>query len=235
MKKLMFITLFAFAHLLAFAQKPLGEAKSGNADKSDPQAVSILSKVNKKYATFASMQLDLKLTIEDGKYKEEQKGKVFVKANKFKIDSKDQLIISDGKTNWVYLKNDNELQISDPDPDDVALFSSPDKLIKSFEKDFISGYAGEEALKGKTVYVIEFKPKDRNSEYSKVRVKIDKTSLEIQNIKVFDKSNIHYTIDIEKFVKNPPLNESIFKFDESKVPEENIVRLNDTKKGGKKN
>jgi outer membrane lipoprotein-sorting protein len=173
------------------------------------------------------MQLDLEVTIEDGKLKEEIPGKVSVQGNKFRIDSKDQLIISDGKTNWIYLKEAKELQISNPDPDDVAMFSSPDKLLKSYQKDFISAYVGPVTYSGKIVDVIEFKPKDRNSEYSKIRVYIDKTSMNVLKIKIFDKSNIHYSIEIKKFVKNPSLSESHFKFDESTVSKENIIRLND--------
>lgn len=226
MKKLMLIGLLTFVAVGLFAQKPsLGQAKSGNAEKSDPKSVNILSSVNKKYASYKSMKMDLKVTIEDGKFKEEQTGKVSVQGNKFRIDSKDQLIVSDGKKNWVYLKASKELQISKPDPDDVAMFSSPDKLLKSYQKDFISAYAGLVTYGGKSVHAIEFKPKDRNSEYSKVRIYIDKTTYNILKIKVFDKSNIHYSIEVAKFVKNPTLKASDFIFDESTVKKENTIRL----------
>lgn len=230
MKKLMLFGLITFISFGLFAQKSVSTAKSGGTEKSDAKSVELLNRVNKKYATYKSMQLDLKLTIEDGQLKEVQKGEVSVKGNKFRVKSKEQEIISDGKTNWIHLIRQNELQISNPDPDDVAMFSSPDKLLKSFEKDFISQYAGTSTLQGKTVDVIEFKPKDRNSEYSKVRVMIEKSSLNVLKIKVFDKSNIHYTIEVEKFVKNPTLNDSFFQFDESKVPEENTVRLNSSRR-----
>jgi outer membrane lipoprotein carrier protein len=230
MKKLMLFGLITFISFGLFAQKTIGTTKSGLTEKSDAKSVDLLNRVNKKYATYKSMQLDLKLTIEDGKFKEIQKGEVSVKGNKFRVKSKEQEIISDGKTNWIHLVMQNELQISNPDPDDVAMFSSPDKLLKSFEKDFISQYAGNSTLQGKTVDVIEFKPKDRNSEYSKVRVMIEKSTLNVLKIKVFDKSNIHYTIEVEKFVKNPSLTDAFFRFDESKVPEENTVRLNSSRR-----
>ncbi len=230
MKKLMLFGLITFMSFGLFAQKSVATTKSGLSEKSDAKSTSLLNRVNKKYATYKSMQLDLKLTIEDGQLKEVQKGEVSVKGNKFRVKSKEQEIISDGKTNWIHLIRQNELQISNPDPDDVAMFSSPDKLLKSFEKDFISQYAGKSTLKGKSVDVIEFKPKDRNSEYSKVRVMIEKSTLNVLKIKVFDKSNIHYTIEVEKFVKNPSLSDNFFKFDESKVPEENTIRLNSSRR-----
>jgi outer membrane lipoprotein carrier protein len=226
MKKLMMLGLLSFLSIGLFAQPKINATRIGAAEKSDPQAVSILSQVNKKYASYQSMQLDLKLTIEDGKFKEVQEGKVSVKGNKFRVKSKEQEIVSDGKTNWIYLIQQNELQISNPDPDDVAMFSSPDKLLKSFEKEYISQYAGTATEEGKVVHVIEFKPADRNSEYTKVRVTIDKVSLNVQKVKVFDRSNIHYTIEVLKFVKNPTISDTYFTFDEKKVPKENIVRLN---------
>lgn len=226
MKKLMLIGLFSFVAIGLFAQKSsLGTAKSASTEKSDPKAESILSKVNTKYASYKSMKMDLKVTIQDAEFKEEQSAKVSVKGNKFKIDSKDQLIISDGKKNWIYLKEAEELQISKPDPDDVGMFSSPDKLLKMYQEEFVSGYMGLFKLSGKIVHKIEFKPKDKNSEYSKVAVYIDKTDLSVVKIKVFDKSNIHYSIQMKNFVKNPAMKDSEFKFDESTVPEENIIRL----------
>ncbi|MFK7949563.1 MAG: outer membrane lipoprotein carrier protein LolA [Saprospiraceae bacterium] len=228
MKKLMLIGLLSFVAIGLFAQKSsLGTAKSGSKEKSDPQAESILNKVNTKYASYKSMKMDLKVTIQDGKFKEEQTAKVSVKGNKFKIDSKDQLIISDGKKNWIYLKEADELQISKPDPDDVGMFSSPDKLLKTYQEEFISGYMGLFKLSGKIVHKIEFKPMDKNSEYSKVAVYIDKTDLTVVKIKVFDKSNIHYSIRMENFVKNTTMKDTDFKFDESTVSEENIIRLCD--------
>ena len=228
MKKLMLIGLFSFIAVGLFAQKTsLGTAKSASTEKSDPQAESILGKVNTKYASYKSMKMDLKVTIQDGKFKEEQTAKVSVKGNKFKIDSKDQLIISDGKKNWIYLKEDGQLQISQPDPDDVGMFASPDKLLKMYQDEFISGYIGKFKLNGKVVHKIEFKPKDKNSEYSKVAVYIDVNSLNVAKIKVFDKSNIHYSIEMKNFVKNTDMKDSDFKFDEKTVSEENIIRLCD--------
>lgn len=228
MKKLLFVTLFAFLITNLFAQKSsLGSAKSATAEKSDPKAESILNEVNTKFASYKSMKMDLKVTIQDGSYKEEQEAEVLVKGNKFKIVSKDQEIVSDGKKNWVYLIESNELQISIPDPDDVGMLSSPDKLLKTYQDEFISGYMGLFKLNGKIVHKIEFKPTDKNSEYSKVAVYIDKVDLSVVKIKVFDKSNIHYSIEIKNFVANPPISDSVFKFNESKVPEDNIIRLCD--------
>ena len=231
MKRLMLMSLMCLIGFGVLAQKSKTTprtsyaTKARLAHKSDPKSVAILSKVNKKYAAYKSMKIDLVVTIADGDYKETQQGKVYVKGNKFKIVSKDQEIVSDGKTNWVYLKRLKELQISNPDPDDIALFSSPDKLLKSYEKDFTSALIGEATEGGKSVYKIEFKPKDRNSEYSKVRVTIAKNTFTINKIKVFDKSNIHYTVAVKSFVRNSSLSDSFFTFDTKKVPKDNIMDL----------
>lgn len=231
MKKLMLLGLLVlFSINVTFAQrtKPKRSTRTTRSvQKSDPKAVAILDKVNKKYAAYKSMQIELTLTIQDGAYKEVQKGKVTVKGNKFKIESRDQEIVSDGKTNWVYLKNNGDLQISNPEPDDMPIFSSPDKLLKSYEKDFISGLIGEFKEGNRMIYRIEFKPKSRRSEYSKVRVTIDKKTKSILKIKVFEKNNTHYTIKVTRLVKNVTLKDSFFKFDARKrgIKEDKIIDL----------
>ena len=212
MKNLILLYLICFNTFHLFAQ-------NDSIFQSDLNSIEILNKVNEKYAVYQSIEFDLVVTVADGDYKETQEGKVYVKGNKYKIVSEDQEIVSDGKTNWVYLKRLKELQISEASPDDIALFSSPDKLLKSYEKDFTSTLIGEATEGGKVVYKIEFKPKDRNSEYSKVRATITKNTFTINKIKVFDKSNIHYTVTVKSFVPNPSLEDNLFTFDKFKIVE----------------
>lgn len=225
MKKLIILGLMVLFGISAVTAQRTKPKTTRSVQKSDPKAVAILNKVNKKYAAYKSMQIDLTLTIQEGNYKEVQKGKVTVKGNKFKIESKEQEIVSDGMTNWVYLKTNGDLQISNPEPDDMPIFSSPDKLIKRYERDFISGLIGEFKEGNRMVYRIEFKPKSRRSEYSKVRVTIDKNTKSILRIKIFEKSNMHYTINVTRLVKNITIKDSFFKFDESSVPDDKKIDL----------
>mgnify|MGYP000383278692 CR=1 FL=1 len=178
--------------------------------KSDAASTKILNKVHAKYAAYKSMQMDLKMTLKSGKKVESQKAKLIVKGEKFKMTMKGQEMICDGKTLWNYQKDSKELYISDPAEEDMGMFNSPDKLLKMFEKDFISALIATVKEKGRTVYKIEFKPKSRSAEFSKIRVSVDKATSQVKNIKIFDKSNTHYTIDILNVKTNVATSNSTF-------------------------
>lgn len=200
--------------------------KAGQAETSDAKALAILDKVKAKYASYSTMQFDAVLTIKDGDYTESQKGTVSVKGkDKFKLETKDQDIYVNGETVWTHIKAVKEVQISDFDEEGMGMFGSPDKLLENYAKDFIVSPAVSTTANGKKAYLIECKPKDRNSEYSKARIVIDQATNRLVSIKVFDKSNIHYTIAINKFSANPSLNDAYFKLNTAGIPKENIIDM----------
>ena len=58
-----------------------------------------------------------------------------MKKNKFKLKLANQEIYNNGKTVWTYLKDANEVSISDYTPDDDS-FVTPEKVIKLYKKDY---------------------------------------------------------------------------------------------------
>ncbi len=214
--------LFILVCLVAFGANTMNaQKKSKNqfTDKSDPASVKILKKVHQKYASYKSMQMELTMSLKTGDKVEKQSAKLTVKGDKFKMIAKDQTMISDGETLWNHQKVNKELYISEPEDDDeMGLFSSPDKLLKTFEKDFISALITTTKEKGRAVYKLEFKPKTRDSDFTKIRVTIDKATNKINRIKIFDRSNTHYTIDIKNVKTNVAVTNSTFGVNVKKLP-----------------
>lgn len=178
--------------------------------KSDAQSVAILKKVNQKYTAYKTMQMDIKLTVKAGKTTETQTAKLTVKGNKFRMNSKAQDIASDGKKVYNHQKGAKELYISLAEDEDMMIFGSPDKMLKAYEQDFISALVGTATENGRTVYKIEFKPKSKNSDYTKIRITIDKATSSIKRIKIFDRSNTHYTISMSNFKTNMTVGDAQF-------------------------
>jgi outer membrane lipoprotein carrier protein len=76
----------------------------------------------------------------------------------------------------------------------------------------------EPLLDGKKVTQIEFKPLDRDSEYSKMVLYVDEKSKEMAQMKVFSKDGGRYTLKINDIVANKKYAMETFTFDESKFP-----------------
>ena len=82
------------------------------------------------------------MTIESpGKVKEVQKGTLYIKGDKYRLEFAGQDVISDGKTRWTYVKDANEIQIDNQRKDENAI--TPTNIFTLYEKGWNSKYIGE--------------------------------------------------------------------------------------------
>jgi outer membrane lipoprotein-sorting protein len=208
--------LFLIAGTLA-AQTP----KPAPPEKNDPAAKKILDRIRSKYEGYKTFEAGFTLTVEvPGEDKDVQKGTVGQEGDKFRLDMPQQVIVNDTKTTWVYLKKNNEVQINDSEPSSSeSSFLTPKELLRRYQKgDFLYAIT-DKVTEGTKVYTqIEFKPKDKKSEYSKIRLSIDEKAGAIQSIKAFGKDNSRYTFTINRFSPNKVLAGDYFAFDTKKYP-----------------
>jgi outer membrane lipoprotein-sorting protein len=193
----------------------------GTAEQSDPEARKVLDKIRKKYEGYKSFEAAFTLGIEvPQQAKQTQKGTIGQEGDKFRLEMNDQLIIDDRKTTWVYLKKNNEVQVSNSDPNSQdAGFMTPKELLRRYQKgDFIYAITDKVAEGTQIITEIEFKPVDRKSEYSKFRVSINENAGSIQQIKAFAKDGSRYSFVVTRFTPNKTLGVSYFTFDKSKYP-----------------
>ena len=209
---------------MLFAQQKKDPIKApAFVEKSDPEATKTLNKLRDKFQKYPALSGDFVLTIEGGKNKETQQGKIAQKGDKYRIINGGNELICDGKTIWMYQKtgaNANSVQINDFDPADEDMLA-PNNLFKLYEQENKFFYAITNEVG--TLQEIEFKPLDKKSEYNKIRLKVDKLKLEIKEVKVFGKDGMRYTLVLNN-LGSANLEDSYFRFDKSKYPG---VKVND--------
>jgi len=197
------------------------QAQSGApAEKSDPEAKKLLDRVRKKYASYTSLDAAFALTIEvPGANKEVQKGTVSQEGDKFRLDMTDQLIVSDAKTTWVYLKKNKEIQIDNADKNSQSAFLTPQQLLSRYEKgDYLYAITERNTVNGKSMVQVEFKPVDKRSEYSKLRLTIDEKAGTLESIKAFAKDGSRYTFAISALTPNKAFAAGHFSLDPKQYP-----------------
>ncbi len=215
MKRLLFPLLTLFSMTAAIAQAP------APAEKSDPEAKKLLDKIRKKYEGYKTLEAAFALTIEvPGQAKEVQKGTVGQEGSKFRLDMDQQVIVSDGQATWVYQKKNNEVQINNAEPDGSDNgFMTPKDLLNRYQKgDYLYSVVDKVTEGGKLLTQIEFKPKTKKSEYSKLRISIDEKAGTIQNVKAFAKDGSRYTFAISRLAPNKTFAADYFTFDAKKYP-----------------
>ncbi len=217
MKRIMLLAICGFIVTSLSAQEKNDYSSS---TQSDPAAKAVLDKVRAKFEGYSSFEAEFSLVIElPEEPKEVQKGKLQQKGEKFRLNLESHGIVSDGESIWLHLKNAQEVQISDVEEGDGDLLSPKDLLQIYESEEYVYVLANEFMENNRPVQQIEFKPLDRDSEYSKLRMTLDKKSSDIVRIKVFAKDGSRYTLNMNKMKPNVSFTADHFTWTKKECPD----------------
>lgn len=212
MKKSFFATLLMFVGTYSYSQY-------------DPKALEILEAMSKKYKAIPTFEANITtgLVNESEGVKEEFKGKITVKGDKFRLLLDDQEIINNGTTVWTYLPSAKEVNIDnfDPSSDDV----NPTKIFDMYKKGFKYLYLADKTEGGVMCEEIDLVPEKKDPQYFKIKMMIVKKDKSIQSWTMFDKAGNRFIYTITKFNPNIKLDDSFFTFDPKKYPGIEVIDL----------
>ncbi|MBF0650562.1 outer-membrane lipoprotein carrier protein LolA [Dysgonomonas sp. GY75] len=177
---------------------------------------------NKAGAVTASFTLDSKDT--KARSVHSYDGKAFMKGNKFKIEIPDAITWFDGTTQWVYIKDTEEVNISNPTGEELQAIS-PSVLFNIYKKGFNLSYKGEKRINGKSLYEVELIPQKKGGDFTKIAVLIDKASNIFSKITVTDKAGIENILTIKSYQAGSNLTDDVFHFNKKDFPRAEVVDL----------
>jgi len=191
----------------------------------DPKALEILEAMSKKYKAFTSFEANItsSMTNDVEGIKEEFKGKITVKGDKFRLAMDDQEIINNGTTVWTYLPAAKEVNIDNYDPDADEI--NPSKIYELYKKGFKYLYLEDQTENGVLCEVVDLVPEKKDAQYFKIKMNIDKKDRSIQSWTMFDKSGNKYKYSITKFTPNVTVADAFFTFDPKKYPGVEVIDL----------
>ena len=158
------------------------------AAQQDPKAGKILDQMSSKYQALKAFQATFTQTLENpgAKVKQNINGDIVVSGPKFRLKISGQEVINDGKTTWTYLKNENEVNISDSDPDSQEM--SPSQIYTMYKKGYKYNYVQQVTEGGEVLDVIELSPENRQNDVFKVRLKVRKKDTSVKSWQMFKKN-----------------------------------------------
>ena len=202
----------------------------------DPAAKKILDRVSKKYKAYNTLRLYFLYQMYDNKdttnrMKEHYKGYLYIKGqNKYKLIVPELEVFSDGVKIYTLNKKDKELTITLYDPESQSVLS-PQKLLFIYNKGFKYLYRGQATFdtkslangkvvpKKRTMYIVDLYPEHpRKSQYSIIRIWIDKNTDQIVSIKYQGRNGIDYVVDILQQTPNIKIPALMFTFDRKRLP-----------------
>lgn len=217
MTKIFYFSLVCF---LLIWVNPVFSQTSTRSEK-DPKAKASLDLMKRRYESFSSFEISFTLEMElPEQARQIQKGLFIRKGVKYKFASDQQTVLCDGKSLWVILPKEKEVQINDmPEMSEKEDILSPDALFNIYKRKDLSFFVLKEyEEKGKILQLIGFKPIDKMADYSKMELVLDKKSGEIISFKAFAKDGSRYLFRFGVPKTNQSIPESLFQFKKSDFP-----------------
>ena len=185
----------------------------------DQKSQSILDNLSEKTSNYKTIEVHFTNIFfsEIANVEESQKGIISVQGNAFKLETDNQLIISDGETTWIYLIEENEVNITEGNEDETL---NPSSIFTMYENGYKNKYIRDDGKHHHiNLFPIESGP------FSRIEMKINKLKMEISSFTMVDKQGSLFTYNIEKFVADKVFSKDFFKFDSSKYPGIDIIDL----------
>ena len=190
----------------------------------DEKSNEILQQLSINTQAYKNIDVDFNFKFENvtQEISENQKGNIKIVSNKFRLELNQQIIISDDTTQWIYLKESNELQIMEYDSLDDMI--SPNKLFTIYEEGYKNSYVELKNESDITLHIIDLFPIESNA-FQKIQLQINSEKIQLHNIILFDKNGGSFTYLITKFSTDNNLDDNLFKFNSEEYPEIEIIDL----------
>jgi outer membrane lipoprotein carrier protein len=173
----------------------------------------IIESLRKKYTSIDDAVVKFEQTVKYGVSKFEQSFSgtfYFKKKNKYRIETDQQIVVTDGVTSWLYSKVNNQVIIDKYREDKDT--SSPEKFLLSISDEYIPVILRTERNEGKKVYILKLTPRDENSSIESAKIWIVEGDLQITRVEITDISGTVTTYSVKSIKINSGVEDSIFKF-----------------------
>jgi chaperone LolA len=173
----------------------------------------IIESLRKKYASIDDAVVKFEQTVKYGVSKFEQSFSgtfYFKKKNKYRIETDQQIVVTDGVTSWLYSKVNNQVIIDKYREDKDT--SSPEKFLLSISDEYIPVILRTERNEGKKIYILKLTPRDENSSIESAKIWVVEGDLQITRVEITDISGTVTTYSVKSIKINSGVEDSIFKF-----------------------
>ena len=144
-------------------------------------------------------------------------GEIAIKGKKFHATTPDATIWFDGKTQWTYMKGNDEVNISNPTEAQLQAIN-PYNFINIYKK----GYKLS-SKKVENSYEVHLIPTDKSRKIQEMYIIVDQQSYRPTHVKMYQ--NGKWTVLLISSLKSTSLNDGLFQFNAKDFPQAEIIDL----------
>ncbi|MDD4970176.1 MAG: outer membrane lipoprotein carrier protein LolA [Paludibacter sp.] len=166
-------------------------------------------------AKTSAIKTNFKLAISDKKDPQPivSTGTFTLKGNKFVLEMDAMKAWFDGKTQWAYVSQNNEVSITEPTVKELSE-TNPMAILSGFKSKCLIRFSSK--VKSTQNYCIEMIPKTKNNDITKIDVQINKTNGALYSIKLYNKNGGNTLLTLSNFQKGVNVSDNTFVFNSAK-------------------
>lgn len=162
-------------------------------------------------ARTSAIKTNFKLIISDKKDPQSMvsSGVFTLKGNKFILEMDAMKAWYDGKTQWAYVSQNNEVSITEPTVKELSE-TNPMAILSGFKSKCLIRFSTR--VKSANNYCIEMIPRMKNNEIQKIDVQINKINGNLVSIKLTNRNGSASLLTLSNFQKGIHVSDNIFVF-----------------------
>ncbi len=151
-------------------------------------------------------------------------GTIFIKGDKFRLETPSSITWFDGKTQWSYLVDNQEVNISNPTAEELQSIN-PYTFIGLYKQGYQYSIGPLKQYKGKSIAEINLQAEKPRQEIQQATLYLSSNDGQPLFIKITDCNENISSIEIISLEKDLNLPENQFVFDRKKYPQAEIIDL----------
>lgn len=151
-------------------------------------------------------------------------GNIRLKGEKFVLKTTDAITWFDGETQWSYLADSEEVNISNPSEEEL-LGINPYALLSIYEKGFSYVLGKTRTYQGRAIYEVLLTATDKTKEMSKLTLYLSRDTYQPLYILAELNNGSRTEITITSYRTGQQYNDSTFVFDKKKYPRAEVIDL----------
>ena len=187
--------------------------------QTDQKAKEILDKVSAKTKSYTSITANFDFIMENTEVdmKETSQGSIIIQGDQYKLNLNETEVLCDGKSQWVFMPDANEVNISEAGSDEEGALN-PATIFTIYEEGYNYTYLGEFTNNAKQTFKIDLIPTEEN-DFSRVILEIDQKNYQIISATMHGTNGSLYTIIVKSMATEKKYPESTFIFDKAAHPD----------------
>lgn len=163
---------------------------------------------------------NLKITEKNALNSQSNSGTFTLKGDKFVLEMDEAKAWFDGKTQWAYMVQSNEVSITEPTTQEIAAIN-PMAILSGYKAKSVVRFSKKKSAQN---HIIEMSPKQKNNDFTLIVVQINKSNQQLVSISLTDKNGIHTMLSLTNYHKGIKVTDELFQFNKNKYKE---VIIND--------